>query len=177
LTIAIACVLVACAIAVVTDLRARSIPNAVTIPLALAGTALAATHGIVPALASIAIVLATLVIGTFFFSMGWLGGGDVKLLAAGAGALGFHDTLPFLLYTSIGGGALALVVALATGSLRPVVASALAMARPFLYKGTVAPAAPATSIKLPYGVAIAFGALLVALSHTVAPFLTLRIPL
>jgi len=175
-TVAIACVLAACAVAVFTDLRDRTIPNAITIPLALAGVAIAATHGVVPALVSIAIVVGTLVAGTFFFSMGWLGGGDVKLLAAGAGALGLPDALPFLLYTSIGGGVLALAVALGTGTLRPVVSSSFAMLRPLFYEGTVAPQT-SHSIKLPYGVAIAFGALLVALSHTVAPFLTLRIPL
>jgi prepilin peptidase CpaA len=175
-TLALGCVLVACAVAVATDLRARLIPNAVTIPLACAGIAISATHGFTSALVSLALVLVTLVVGTFFFSMGWLGGGDVKLLAAGAGALGFPDAVPFLLYTAIGGGVLAVGVATATGSLRPVAASAVGMLRPLIYKGTVA-SVPVQSIKLPYGVAIAFGALLVALSHTVAPFLTLRIPL
>lgn len=176
MTLAIACVLAGCAVAVVTDLRSRLIPNAVTIPLACAGIAISATHGFASALASLALVLVTLVVGTFFFSMGWLGGGDVKLLAAGAGALGFPDAVPFLLYTALGGGVLAVGVATATGTLRPVAASAAGMLRPLIFKGTVA-SAPAQSVKLPYGVAIAFGALLVALSHTVAPFLTLRIPL
>jgi prepilin peptidase CpaA len=175
-TVAIDCVLFACAISVISDLRSRTIPNAVTIPLALAGIVLAAMHGIGPALASVALVFGTLVAGTFFFSMGWLGGGDVKLIAAAGGALGFPDAIPFLLYTAIGGGLLAVAVALATGSLRPVLASATGMLRPFFYKGTVA-TPPSRSIKLPYGVAIAFGALAVALSHTVAPFLSLRIPL
>jgi len=171
------CVLVACAIAVVTDLRARSIPNFVTVPLAIAGIALAATHGMLAAFVSIGLVLGTLVVGTFFFTMGWLGGGDVKLMAASAGTLGYPDVVPFLLYTALGGGVLAIAVALATGTLRPALAATAGMLRPFLYKGTAAPEPSAASIKLPYGVAIAFGAGLVALAHTVAPFLALRIPL
>jgi prepilin peptidase CpaA len=174
---AIACVLIACAVAVFTDLRARLIPNAVTIPLAIAGIGLALAHGAIATLVCIGIMLGILTIGTFFFSMGWLGGGDVKLLAAGAGALGYPDVVPFMLFTAIGGGALAVVVATATGSLRPVAASTVGILRPFLFKGTVAPSPSGKSIKLPYGIAIAFGALLVALSHTVAPFLSLRIPL
>ena len=177
MTVAIVCVLVACAVAVATDLRARLIPNAVTIPLAVAGIGISATHGFVSAFVSVAIILCTLVLGTVAFSMGWLGGGDVKLLAAAAGALGVPDALPFLLYTAIGGGILAVAVATATGTLRPVAASAAGMLRPFFYKGTVASAPSSQSVKLPYGVAIAFGAGVVALSHTVAPFLTLRIPL
>jgi prepilin peptidase CpaA len=109
--------------------------------------------------------------------MGWLGGGDVKLIAASAGALGYPDVLPFLLYTALGGGVLAIAIATATGTLRPVLGATAGILRPFVYKGTAAPEPSARSIKLPYGVAIAFGAGLVALSHTVAPFLALRIPL
>jgi prepilin peptidase CpaA len=175
-TLAIVCVLAACAVAVVTDLRLRLIPNAVTIPLALAGVGISAMHGFVAGATSLGLIVATLVLGTAFFSMGWLGGGDVKLLAAGAGALGFPDALPFLLYTALGGGVLAVGVAMATGSLGRVIASALTLVRPLVYSGTVVPSRP-TSIALPYGVAIAFGATAVALSHTVAPFLILRIPL
>jgi Flp pilus assembly protein protease CpaA len=175
-TLAIACVLAACAAAVVTDLRFRVIPNAVTIPLGLAGVGISAMHGFVAGATSLGLIVATLVLGTAFFSMGWLGGGDVKLLAAGAGTLGFPDALPFLLYTALGGGVLAIGVAAATGSLGRVITSAVTLVRPLIYSGTVAPSRT-TSIALPYGVAIAFGATAVALSHTVAPFLTLRIPL
>jgi|SRR5271170_1185522 len=167
-------VLVACAIGVGTDLRSRRIPNVLTAGLALAALALHAAQGWVSLLVAIGTLLAVLFIGFVFFSFGWLGGGDVKLLAAAAAALGLPDAVPFLIYTSIGGGLLALGVALATGRLRSVLGSVVLLLRPFTHKGTVA-IAPAKSITLPYAVAIAFGALAVALSHTAAPFL--RLPL
>jgi hypothetical protein len=79
-----------------------------------------------------------------------------------------------LIYTAIGGGLLALIVAIAMGRLGTVIRSVALLLRPLAYKGTV-PVAPVKSITLPYAVAIAFGAAAVALSHTAAPFL--RLPL
>jgi Flp pilus assembly protein protease CpaA len=98
----------------------------------------------------------------------------VKLLAAGAAALGFPDAVPFLVYTAIGGGVLALVFAAVTGRLGTVLRSVALIVRPFAYKGTT-PVAPTDPIMLPYAIAIAFGAVAVALSHSAAPFL--RLPL
>lgn len=43
------------------------------------------------------------------FSMGWFGGGDVKLLAAVAGFVGLPDALLLAAYTGIAGGLLAIV--------------------------------------------------------------------
>jgi prepilin peptidase CpaA len=174
MTLALWLVLGACAIAVATDLRFRRIPNALTAALAVAALALHAVNGF----AAFGIALATLVgvmfLGLIAFSFGWLGGGDVKLLAAGAAALGFPDAVPFLVYTAIGGGILAVVFAAATGRLGSVMKSVGLLMRPFAYKGTQA-VAPANPIMLPYAVAIAFGAVAVALSHNAAPFL--RLPL
>jgi len=173
-SIAVWLVLLACAIAVATDLRSRRIPNALTAGLALAALGLHATQGVGPFFMALGTLLAVLFTGFIFFSFGWLGGGDVKLLAAGAAALGFPDVVPFLIYTSIGGGLLALIVAAATGRLGGVLNSVALLLRPFTHKGTVA-IAPKNPIMLPYAVAIAFGAVAVALSHTAAPFL--RLPL
>jgi len=173
-SIAIWLVLGACAIAVLTDLRSRRIPNVLTAALALAALVLHATQGLVPFALACATLIGVLLIGFVAFSFGWLGGGDVKLLAAGAAALGLPDAVPFMIYTAIGGGLLALAVAIAMGRLKSVLASVTLLLRPFAYKGTVA-VAPAKSITLPYAVAIAFGAVAVALSHSAAPFL--RLPL
>jgi prepilin peptidase CpaA len=174
ITLATWLVLGACAIAVATDLRSRRIPNVLTAALAVAALGLHATSG----LAGFGVALATLVgvlfLGLVAFSFGWLGGGDVKLLAAGAAALGFPDALPFLVYTAIGGGVLALVFAAVTGRLGTVLRSVALIVRPFAYKGTT-PVAPTDPIMLPYAIAIAFGAVAVALSHSAAPFL--RLPL
>ena len=173
MSLAIWIVLAACAIAVATDLTSRRIPNALTIGLALAALALHATQGWASLAVSLAALATVMAVGLAAFSMGWLGGGDVKLAAAAA-ALGFPDVVPFLLYTAIGGGLLALAVALGTGRLRSVLHSITLVLRPIAYRGTVA-VAPRRPIMLPYAIAIACGAVAVALSHTAAPFLRLSL--
>lgn len=55
--------------------------------------------------ASAAIVLA---IAFGMFAMGWIGGGDAKLLSATTLWFGFGDMLPYLVYASLLGGALTL---------------------------------------------------------------------
>ena len=52
----------------------------------------------------------TLVVGFAMFSRGWLGGGDAKLMVAAALWLGFEHLLPFLLWTAILGGGLAVLL-------------------------------------------------------------------
>ncbi len=174
MSLAIYIVLAACAVAVVTDVRARRIPNFLTAALAVAALALHAFEGWQSLLLAVAIMIGVTLLGFVAFSFGWLGGGDVKLLAAGAAALNAHDIPAFLLYTAIGGGLLAVVFALVTGRFGVVMASVSKIIRPLVYKGTVA-VAPTKPIMLPYAIAIAFGAGAVALSHTAAPFL--RLPL
>jgi prepilin peptidase CpaA len=174
MTLAIWIVLAACAIAVAADVTTRRIPNALTIALALAGLALHASQGWASLAISLAALVAVLAVGFLAFSMKWLGGGDVKLAAAAAATLGFPDTLGFLVFTAIGGGLLGVVVATASGRLRPVLSSVALVLRPFAYKGTVA-VAPSQPIMLPYAIALACGAIAVALSHTAAPFLRLTL--
>jgi len=174
MSLAIWIVLAACAIAVATDLTSRRIPNALTIGLAAAALGLHATQGLGSFAVSVAALVAVMVVGLGAFSMGWLGGGDVKLAAAAAAALGFPDAVPFLLYTALGGGLLALVFAAVTGRLGRVFHSITLVLRPIAYKGTV-PVAPCQPIMLPYAIAIACGAIAVALSHTAAPFLRLSL--
>ncbi|MGP6157049.1 MAG: prepilin peptidase [Vulcanimicrobiaceae bacterium] len=174
MTLAIWVVLAACAVAVATDVSMRRIPNLLNAALALAAVALAAMHGPLAVASAIGTFVAVLLLGFVAFSFGWLGGGDVKLLAAGAAVLGFPDAIPFLVYTAIGGGVLALVFALATGRLVPVLRAVALVLRPFAFKGTVA-VAPTSPMTLPYACAIALGAVAVALSHTAAPFLRLSL--
>jgi len=174
LSLAVWLVLVACAIAVVTDLRSRRIPNALTAALATAALGIHAVQGPGSLALAFATLVAVMLLGFVVFSFGWLGGGDVKLLASGAAALSLPDAVPFLVYTAVGGGVLALAVATATGRLGNVLHSVALILRPFAYKGTKA-VPPANPITLPYAVAIAIGATAVALSHTAAPFL--RLPL
>ncbi len=51
-----------------------------------------------------------LVVAFFFFSMGWIGGGDAKLAAAVALWFGFPHLLDFLLNAALLGGALTLLI-------------------------------------------------------------------
>jgi prepilin peptidase CpaA len=51
-----------------------------------------------------------LVIAFGFFTQGWIGGGDAKLAAATALWLGFDHLLPYLVYASLFGGALTLLL-------------------------------------------------------------------
>ena len=58
-------------------------------------------------LAAAAVVL---VIAFVFFSQGWIGGGDAKLVAATALWFGFDYLLDYLIYASLFGGALTLAI-------------------------------------------------------------------
>jgi prepilin peptidase CpaA len=51
-----------------------------------------------------------LVVSFAFFSQGWIGGGDAKLAAATALWFGFDHLLDYLIYASLFGGALSLVL-------------------------------------------------------------------
>src|SRR4051794_16831080 len=49
-------------------------------------------------------------LGFGFFARGWIGGGDAKLAAATALWLGFEHLLPYVIYASLFGGALTLLL-------------------------------------------------------------------
>ncbi len=174
MTLAIDVLLIAACAAVVTDLRSRKIPNALSIAVALFALGLAAAHGAIAFLVCFATIVGVLIAGTFAFSSGWLGGGDVKFMAAVAGALGPAQTIDFLIYTSLAGGAIAVALSAATGRLPATFRSVGNLLRPLAIEGTVA-IAPARPIVMPYALAIAGGVTMVALSHSIAPFL--RLPL
>jgi prepilin peptidase CpaA len=53
-----------------------------------------------------------LIVGFFLFAFGLFGGGDAKMLAAAALWFGWPASVPFLTYTVLAGGALALGVAI-----------------------------------------------------------------
>ena len=94
------------------DLLTMTIPNRVSIVLVAAFVVAAAMVGIGWwAVAShIGAGLLMLAVGIGMFALGWLGGGDAKLLAATALWLGFEQLLPYLLLTSVAGGALAIAI-------------------------------------------------------------------
>lgn len=102
----------AMAFAAAMDLFTMTIPNKVSIVLVVAFAAAAAVMGIGwHALAShVAAGLLMLVVGIGMFALGWLGGGDAKLLAATALWVGFEHLLNYLLIAGLAGGALAIVI-------------------------------------------------------------------
>ncbi|MDB5455772.1 MAG: pilus assembly protein CpaA [Caulobacter sp.] len=139
-------------IAALRDVTSFTIPNwisgalaAAFLPAALAAGAPLATIGL-----GVAVGAAGLIVGMGMFAAGWVGGGDAKLLAACALWLGWPAVLPFLLATGLAGGALTLLLlALRSAWVEPALAGSPAWIRRL--------AAPGGDI--PYGVAIAIGAL------------------
>ena len=101
-------------VAAVTDARKRRISNRLSTALALLGLAriaLDVAQGATLASAASDLAGATLVfgLGALAFRFRVLGGGDVKLLAAGALWLGAAEIGAFLLATALAGGLLALI--------------------------------------------------------------------
>ena len=169
MTLALAFVLLASLLAAVCDLRTRRIPNALVGALLVSGLALNAFAGWQHVLADLAIVAIVIVAGTFAFSLRLIGGGDVKLLAAAAGTLGYPAGGDFLLFTLLCGGVVALAFAALRGRLGATFSNVRAMALP-VFAG-VAPAAPQAGLAMPYAVAIFSGALCTALVSGLLPHL------
>ena len=100
------------ATAAATDLHHRRIPNLVALALALLGVvrlveALASGGGVLAASLDLGVAVLVFLLGAAAFSLRALGGGDVKLLAAGTLWFGAAATAPFLLVTVLAGGVLA----------------------------------------------------------------------
>lgn len=100
------------AYAAASDLFTMTISNRVSLALAGGFLVLAPLTGMGPCeivlhIGASAIVL-TLAFG--FFAMGWLGGGDAKIAAGSALWFGFSDLMNFLLYASLLGGALTMLL-------------------------------------------------------------------
>lgn len=136
------------AAAAITDIKYRLIPNtlsmiiaALWVPYALFMTG----EMLYPFITALVI----LVLAFAAFAAGWIGGGDAKLLAVCALWMGPDQIAPFLFQTAMAGGALALLWRFEA----PV---RLALARSGMDVDV------AVTRELPYGLAIAAGALLAA---------------
>jgi prepilin peptidase CpaA len=140
------------AYAAATDVLTMRIPNAVS--LALAGSffvvAVLAGLPVDQMLLHFGVGAGVLLLGMLLFSLRYVGGGDAKLLAAAALWMGYEQLLPLVVFVAVIGGALALLL--------------------LAYRRTPASAFPLpewalrlhrTEVGMPYGVAIAAGALLV----------------
>src|SRR6478672_3310511 len=100
------------AFAAASDLLTMTISNRVSL-LLVAGflvMALLSGMGLHEMLSHAGAGLAVLVVAFSCFAMGWIGGGDAKVAAAAALWFGFGHTLEYLVYASLFGGALTLLL-------------------------------------------------------------------
>jgi prepilin peptidase CpaA len=160
-TIAVVGIVIAAAIF---DLGNRRIPNALT--LGAAGIAVA-LHGVTSGWSGVLLAASGWAVGLalFFplFALGGMGAGDVKLLAAIGAWMGPTGVIWTGLYGAVAGGIMALVFALAGGYARSAMRNVVAVMRLWRVEG-VRPIEGLTlankaSVKLPYAVPLAAGAL------------------
>jgi prepilin peptidase CpaA len=139
--------------AAVSDIRSMTIPNRLTIGMALAFAPVALlchlTLGQIGL--HLGLALAGLVLGMVLFALRVMGGGDAKLIAASCLWLGPHGTVAMMIYTALAGGALTLGL---LGARRAPVA-AVTGALPSWVNRHLEPKGD-----IPYGVAICVGGLL-----------------
>jgi prepilin peptidase CpaA len=100
------------AFAASSDLLTMTIANRVSLILLAGFFVLAALAGASGAEIMSHVGAAAVVLAAAFlcFACGWIGGGDAKLAAVSALWLGFHHLLDYLVYASILGGALTLLI-------------------------------------------------------------------
>ena len=100
------------AFAAASDLFTMTISNRVSLALAAGFLVLAVLSGMAPydILLHAGAGAALLAVAFFCFAMGWVGGGDAKVAAAAALWFGFGHLLSYLVYASLFGGALTLLL-------------------------------------------------------------------
>lgn len=137
------------------DARRYEIPNRISLLLALVYPLhLLASAGRTDWLGGLITAAVLFALGAILFFFRLVGGGDVKLLAAGGLWAGPALVSPYLLVTTLAGGALALAL-ISVRSWR--------RARAVLAGPDAAAALPLARQRMPYGVAIAAGGLFIAL--------------
>ncbi len=141
------------AFAASSDLLTMTISNRVSILLVIAFAALATATGmefatVLDHLGAGALVL---VVGFAFFAFGWIGGGDAKLAAATALWLGWAALLEYLIYASLLGGVLTLLLLQFRNCMLP----AVLMRQDWIMR------LHRSGGDIPYGIALAAAALLV----------------
>jgi prepilin peptidase CpaA len=150
------------ALACVSDLRTRRIPNLLTVSAALGALLFhLATGGWAAAGWSLAGLLVGALLFFPMFALRGMGAGDVKLLAAVGAWLGPGQVAIVALATSIAGGVIAVIVALAYGYLRKALLNLYLMLAHWRVAGVQPlPAVTleqATGPRLAYAVPIAIG--------------------
>jgi prepilin peptidase CpaA len=141
------------AFAAASDLLTMTIPNRVSLALLAGFVVLAPMTGMgIQDMVSHAGAGALVLVAAFgMFAMGWVGGGDAKVAAAAGLWFGFEHLLEYLVFASLfGGGLTVLLLQLRQWPLPYPLASQVWLAR--LHDKQTG---------IPYGIALALGALLV----------------
>lgn len=141
------------AFAAASDLFTMTISNRVSLALAAGFLALALMGGmdLYDILTHVGAGAAVLALAFVCFAMGWVGGGDAKVAAGAALWFGFGHLLNYLLYASLFGGALTLLLL----QLREWPLPYPLARQAWLIK------LHAKDSGIPYGIALALGALMV----------------
>lgn len=143
----------------VSDLRTRRIPNRLVLVLGIGGllfTPLVHDGGFMRALSGLLLGFAVWIP---LYALGALGAGDVKLFAAAAAWLGPRGALDAALLAAVAGGVLAFLLAVHASVMTESGRSRLVRLVRMPHDAAPDAAAPART-SLPYGVALAAGALL-----------------
>jgi prepilin peptidase CpaA len=141
------------AFAAASDLLTMTISNRISMALATGFLVLAVASGMSPLdiLMHIGAGAAVLVIAFACFARGWVGGGDAKVVSAAALWFGFAHLMNFLLYASLFGGALTLLLLQFRQWPLPVSFAG----QPWLVR------LHDKATRVPYAIALAFGALMI----------------
>jgi prepilin peptidase CpaA len=143
----------AVAFAAAMDLFTMRIPNRISVVMVLAFFPLALLAGLGAAeiVNHLAAGLLLLAVGILLFIPGWFGGGDAKLMAAIGLWIGLDNLFPYILYVALAGGMIAAAFCSARSVPLPRVLLGEAWALRLHRRDT----------GIPYGLALAAGALLV----------------
>lgn len=135
------------------DLTTMRIPNWISLSLLALFVPAALVSGLplVDLAIHIGVGLGVLFVCMAMFALNWIGGGDAKLMSAGALWMGLFGALMFLVYTALIGGLFCLLLM----SARAYAPRYVGPATPEWIAGLMRP-----NGDIPYGVAIAIGALL-----------------
>jgi len=154
--------------AAIHDHRSRLIPNRITFAAMLAGLVL---HGVHAGWSGLWFSFTGLALGggmlLFFYLLGGMGAGDVKLLAGVGALIGVEKVFAAFILTVIAGGLLALVQIIRQDAFKNIFSRIKNSARDFSYQKHFRlddkSEAPGKNT-LPYGVAIAIGTLITCIT-------------
>jgi prepilin peptidase CpaA len=144
------------------DVRSGRIPNPLTLGGLMLGLLLRALGGVDALAHGLLGAGLALLLALPFFAVRALGGGDVKLLVVVGAFLGEGRLVGALLLIAILGGLIAVVEAVRRGVIVPVVLNSMDMMKRWAtlgHKGTQRSLSSPGAVSIPYGVAIALGAI------------------